>query len=322
MLIYESIYRDIDQPQNIRLPKYTKPQDLMVLKDVLGVLRKSTNTINSNLVALENELVEQAGELGNNDAISLLAFKTIQDKNTAKEDYQYANKLIQDLSNAKHPLTFKLAGDLAYSKGALEQARDYWLEFIELEPDTIEASHVYGNLGIYYYTLWPKPDLYKARFYLEKSIAFGQLDSIVLKSHYYYSQLFTMVNPKVARYHLELCTSKGLKESFASLGFMEMNIFNNQAKSLEWFKLGVEADGDLSCLIGQFDVYILLKDYKNANKILHNIKSIQEKIEKTKGKSSKLPDNIQTTINSNSLLLDMFFGTRPEQIQLAVNKAF
>lgn len=322
MQTYDCIYQNLDSPQDIKLPSYIRSDDLMVLKDVLGVIRKTTNTINSNLVAIENELVEQASELGNNDAISMLAFKTIQDKNTTKEDYKYATKLIDDLSKLKHPLTFKLAGDLAFSKGALEQAKDYWLEFIELEPNTINASHVYSNLGIYFYTQYPKPDLYKARYYLEKSMALGQLDSVILRSHYYYSQLFTLTNPKLAKYHLEICASKGLKESFNSLGFMEMNVFNNYPKSLEWFKLGVEADGDLSCLIGQFDLYILLKDYKNANRILQKIKSIQEMILQAQSKTNAQPEHIQRTIASNGSLLNMFFGSRQELIKLASNLAF
>lgn len=317
MKIYQTVYCNLDDPDAIKLPKYTQSDDLMRLKEVLAAIRKSTNTINRNLVELENELVEQAGELGNNDAIAMLAFQTIQDPKTDKHDYDYANTLIDELSKLKHPLTFKLAGDLAYKNKAFAQAELFWLKFIDLEPNTIEASHVYSNLGIYYYSMSPKPDLIRARYYLEKSLAYGELDAIILKSHYFYSQLFTLTDPKVAKYHLEICAGKGLKESFSSLGFLEMNVFNNCDKSLEWFKLGHEADGDLSCLIGQFDCYIVLKDLKHAMKVLQKIKAIQDSVLKSKNK--KMPENIKATVNSNSMLLDMFFSTRQEQIQQAGN---
>ena len=61
---------------------------------------------------------------------------------------------------------------------------------------------------------------------------------------------------------------------------------------------------------------------KNANKILQNISSIQEKIHAAKSNVSKLPDNIQTTMNSNGALLDMFFSTRKEFIRMAASNAF
>lgn len=317
MKIYETVYSNLDDPDSIRLPKYTQSDDLMRLKEVLAVIRKTTNTINRNLVALENELVEQAGELGNNDAISMLAFQTIQDPKTDKEDYKYANTLIDELSRINHPLTYKLAGDLAFKNKAFSQAELFWLKFLELESNTIEASHVYSNLGIYYYTRSPRPDLMRARYYLQKSLAYGELDATILKSHYFYSQLFTLTDPKIAKYHLEICAGKGLKESFASLGFLEMNVFNNFDKSLEWFKLGHEADGDLSCLIGQFDCYMLLKDLKNAMKVLQKIRSVQENV--IKSKTKKMPDNIKATVDSNTILLQMFFSTRREQIQQAGN---
>ncbi|EGV65297.1 hypothetical protein PSN45_002554 [Yamadazyma tenuis] len=321
MKIYEAVYNHIDNPNHILLPSYTRSDDLMSLKEVLSVIRKTTNTINRHLVELENELVEQAGELGSSNAIAILAFNTIQDPNTSKEDFQYANQLIENLSDLKNPLTFKLAGDLAYKKRAFSQAESYWLQFIELEPNTINASHVYSNLGLYYYTLQPKPDLIRARQYLEKSIAFGQLDSTILRSHYYYSQLFTLTDPKIARYHLEICASKGLKESFSSLGFLELNVFNNYDKSLEWFKLGHEADGDLSCLIGQFDCQILLKDRKSALKALQKIMSIQEKFEKSRQNPS-VPEKYRATIASNKHLLSMFFSSRKQAIELVNTSSF
>ena len=97
-------------------------------------------------------MVEQAAELGNNDAIGMLAFEFIEDPQTSKEDYKYANKLIDNLTNLKHPLVFKMAGDLAFKKGYHNQAEIYWLQFIDLEAgDAYLAVRYTANLGIYYF---------------------------------------------------------------------------------------------------------------------------------------------------------------------------
>ncbi|CAH6718717.1 protein Mss2p, mitochondrial [[Candida] jaroonii] len=313
MQIYQSIYSNLDTPQDISLPKVTS-DELMILKSVLESVRKSTNTINRNLIDLEDELIEQASEKGNNDAITLLSFKTISDPKASRDDKKYAQKLIDDLSNMKHPLVFKLAGDLAYGKNAFQQAVNFWLQFIELENDTIAASHVYTNLGIFYYTLQPKPDLVKAKHYLEKALHFGEPDATVIKAHFYYSQLFTITDPKTARYHLEICASKGAKESLLHLGFLELNTFNNYEKSLEWFKLGNEEKDDLKCLIGEFESYVGLKQYRNAMGILQDIKGIYDTM-KTQPKTNN-------SVAANLKILETFYRTREKTIRLVGEKAF
>lgn len=311
--IYDAVYSKIDTPDQIQLPSFVVSDDLMILREVLGIIRKTTNTINKNLVDIEKELLQQAGELGNNDAIALLSFSAIQDPNTTKQDYDDANNLIKQLSDIKHPLVFKLAGDLAYTKKMPQNAETYWLQFLELESDTIEASHVYTNLGIHYYSLHPKPNLTKAKYYLEKALRFGELDNTILRAHFFYSQLFTITDPKVSKYHLEICASRGLQESFKSLGFMELNVFGDFVKSLEWFKLGVKSNGDLSCHIGQFDCYVFLKEYKQALSILQKLISIQESMQKHKLKIHK---NMEATYNINKSLLETFFNTRQSSIEM------
>lgn len=73
----------------------------------------------------------------------------------AKEDLAHANKLITELTQLKHPLVFKMAGDLAFEKKVFATAVDYWQQFLALEDDTIEAGHVYYNLGYYYFSQPP-----------------------------------------------------------------------------------------------------------------------------------------------------------------------
>lgn len=320
--VLDAIYTNLSTPELIRLPKYVNSNDLMTFKNVLSTIRNTTNAINRNLVDLENELVEQAAEFGNNDAITMLAFETIgkklqNDKTVSKEDYKYANELVLKLTEMKHPLVFKMAGDLAFKQGYHSQAADYWLQFVDLEPDTITASQVYSNLGIYYFSFAkPKPNLSLAKLYFERSIKLGELDNFIIQSHYYLGQLYVETNPLNAKYHLEISASRGLKESFPSLGFLEMNVFQNYRKSIEWFQLGVEANNDLTCMIGQFDCYLKLVDYKSAFECLTKIESIRDRIKGIRQRTVKVPQEMKLLMELNENLLTVFFNTRRADIEM------
>ncbi|ABN64890.2 predicted protein [Scheffersomyces stipitis CBS 6054] len=326
--VLQSIYKHLDTPEEIRLPKFVKAIDLMKLKSVLTAIRTTTNSINKNLVALENELVEQAAEFGDNDAIAILAFETIgkrvDGEKVSKEDYDYATKLVKNLTELQQPLVFKLAGDLAFKQKYYEQAAQYWLQFVDLEPDTILASQVYANLGLYYFTyITPRPDLHLAKKYFEKSIAVGELDKFTIQSHYYLGQLYTTIDPQVSKYHWQISAGRGLKESFASLGFLEMNVFQNYDKAIEWFRLGVEAANDVSCSIGQFDAYLKLSDYKSAYEVLSNLNSISTQIQKLKSNSSqmsRIPPEMAEAMKVNESLLEVFYRTRSSDISSLPSK--
>ena len=317
--VLQAIYTNLDNPDAIKLPKYVKAFDLMVFKNVLSSIRTTTNTINTNLLDLENELIEQAADLGDNDAISMLAFETVErslaEKSVSKQDYQHANKLIAQLTDMKHPLVFKLAGDLAFKQKYYNQAEQYWLQFVELEPDTIRASHVYSNLGIYYFSYREVPDLSLAKKYFLKSIRFGEIDKHIIQSHYYLGQLYVTVDPKLAKYHWEISASRGLKESFPSLGFLELNVFQNYAKSLEWFKLGVEASQDITCMIGQFDCYIVMENFKSAYETLNKLINIRQKIKEVRDSKREIPPQMVDTMNLNESVLQTFFNTRKTELE-------
>lgn len=317
MPVLNSVYTNLDNPGQIKLPPYTQHVDLMDLRSILQSLRSVTNSINKNLVDLENELVEQAAELGNSDAIAMLAFEAVALKETLKEDYDYANELIRQLTESRHPLVFKLAGDFAFSKNYYEQACQYWNQFLELEDKTILASHVYLNLGVYFYHyLKPRPDLAKAKSCLEKAIRYGELDTHIVKAHYYLGQIYSITDPVLSRYHLEISASRGLQESFPSLGFLELNVFNNIPKALEWFKLGVEANSDISCLVGQFDAHIRAKKYTLAMNALSNLQGLKEKLDKILQKGiQNVPDSYKELAQTNYALLSTFFETRRDQIR-------
>ncbi|CAD1813223.1 hypothetical protein FOB58_004937 [Candida parapsilosis] len=326
MPILTNIYNNLSQPSKITIPNTVKPSDLMVFRKLLTSIRSVTQSVNKNLLDLENELVEQAAERGDLDAITMLAFEKVRENvrgelvvdKAAKEDLAHANKLITELTQLKHPLVFKMAGDLAFEKKVFATAVDYWQQFLALEDDTIEAGHVYYNLGYYYFSQPPPvQDLPLAKKFFQNCIALTDLDLYSTKAHYYLGQLYLDTNPRVAKYFMEISASKSLLESFASLGFLEMNKFNNYEIAIEWFKLGVEANRDLLCLIGQFDCYIKMKQWAAADKVLRNLNELRRKISDVKkGASKKVPDSMKESFQVNDSLLASFFQGRKQEFEL------
>lgn len=311
------IYDHLDEPEQIRLSRKIKGSDLMIQKHILATLRIKTNTTNRNLVDLENELVEQAAELGDNDAITILAFESLNSAETSAEDFKYAQGLVNQLVEKKHPLVFKMAGDLAFQRSQYPSAAQYWQEFLELENDTVMASQVHSNLGVYYFSYFkPVPDLGLAKLHFEKLIKIGELDKYTVIAHYYLGQLYATTHPELARYHLEVAASQGLKESFATLGFLELNTFNKYEKAVEWFQLGDELNSDLTCLVGIFDCRVNLKQYQKAQKVLDKLEGISELIKKVKLKNlkPKTPE-LENSLKTNEMILNVFFDTRAKSIE-------
>lgn len=325
MPVLQNIYNNLSQPSKIEIPTSVKSLDLMVFRKLLTSIRSVTQSANKNLLDLENELVEQAAERGDLDAITMLAYEkvrenlrqeTVVDK-AAKEDLAHANKLIKELTELKHPLVFKMAGDLAFEKKVYATAVDYWQQFLELEDDTIEAGHVYYSLGYYFFSQPPPiQDFNKAKQYFQKCIQLTDLDLHSTKAHYYLGQLYLDKNPQVAKYFMEISALKSLLESFASLGFLEMNKFKNYDIAIEWFKLGVEANKDLLCLIGQFDCYIKMKQWRAADQVLRNLKELRSKVNDVKRNKKAVPDSMKESFHVNDSLLTSFFQGRKEEFEL------
>ncbi|KAI5956345.1 hypothetical protein KGF54_000820 [Candida jiufengensis] len=329
--VLTEIYNNLSTPSKIQIPNKITTHDLMIFKKVLENIRNITQSINKNLLDLENEIIEQCAEMGNLDAITLLSFETIQKSLTKnqiispqlEEDLKTANKFIKELTDLKHPLVFKMAGDLAYEKGVFNKALEFYTQFLEVEPDTIEAGHIYYNLG-YYFFAQPPPtqDYQKSKQYFLKCLKLCDLDQFSIKAHYYLGQLYIDTNPKLAKYHMEISATKSLAESFNSLGFLEMNKFKNYNIALEWFKLGIEArNQDVLCLIGCFDCYMNLKNWENANKILKNLKNLKTKMDSFKLDKTKIvPDSMKGQFEFNDSLLITFFKSRENDFNLLNNK--
>lgn len=260
--IYRKIYENMDQTTEIPIPDNVSCKDIMIMKKVLEKVRHITKSVNKNLLRLENEILDKAAEMGDNDAVSLLAFDVLKNPSmNTKDDVCHAKKLIKELYQRRHPLTIKLTGDLAFNNGDNKTANDYYLKLLQIEQETFLAGEVYGKMG---QILLQNSNLLKAEEYFLKCIKLCPIDYSV-HSYYYLGQMYMNSDPFKARALIESCATQGFKESFKTLGFLEMNYFNDLYKALEWFRLGMELF-EIECFVGYFDCSMKLQDYKSAKK--------------------------------------------------------
>lgn len=271
--VYETIYNGMDtQEEEIPISSNIDASDVMIMKKGLEKVRHRTKSINRHLLALENTLLDKAAEMGDNDAVALLAFDVLKHpSNNSEDDVQYAKRLVKDLYQRKHHLTLKLTGDLALKGGNTAEAENYYKKFLELEGDTFLAGEVYGQLG---QVNFRKPDLSTSEIYFLKSIQFSPLEYSV-HSYFYLAQIYMNSDPSKARILMECCASQGFRESFKALGFLEMNYFRDLIKAQEWFKLGMELF-ELECFVGYFDCCVALNDWVAANKCINSMLRITE----------------------------------------------
>ncbi|KAH9198735.1 hypothetical protein LQ764DRAFT_227684 [Zygosaccharomyces rouxii] len=270
--VYDNIYQNMQKGIDTEIPKGISPSDLMIMKKVLEKIRHRTKSINPHLLALENALLDRSAELGNNDAISLLAFDVLRDPgHNNPEDVDYGKKLIKELYKKNHHLTMKLLGDLSLKSGNDTEACKYYLKFLDLEDRTFLAGEVYGKLGQINFR---KPDLRKAEQFFLKAIKLSPLEYSV-HSHFYLAQIYMNSDPLRARVLMENCATQGFRESFKTLGFLEMNYFEDFFKAQEWFRLGLELF-QIECFIGFFDCCAKLKNWTGANKCYETMLKLQE----------------------------------------------
>ncbi|CDO94739.1 unnamed protein product [Kluyveromyces dobzhanskii CBS 2104] len=271
--IYEKLYEGLEKDIDVEVPHGLKGKDMMVMKKVLEKVRHKTKAINKNLLALENAILDRAAEAGDNDAIALLCFEVLKDPaNNTGEDVSHAKKLIKKLYQMNHPLTVKLTADLALKNNDSVTAEEYYNKFLELQDDTFLAGEVYGQLGQIHFR---KPNLVEAEKCFLKAIKLCPIDFSV-RSYFLLGQIYMNNDIFKARSLIESSATQGFKESFKTLGLLEMNYFENYPKAQEWFKLGMELY-DLECFIGYFDcatkngdILLAKRCYESMEKLAEN----------------------------------------------------
>lgn len=270
--VYESIYESLDKSTDASIPNGFTGKDLMIMKKVIEKIRHKTKTINKNLLALENEILDLAAERGDNDAISLLCFDVLKDpSHNSDEDVTHAKRLIKELYKKEHPLTVKLTADIALLNSDDITAEKYYLKFLDLQNDTFLAGEVYGQLGQIHFR---KPDLVKAEQCFLKAIKLCPIDYSV-RSYFLLGQIYINNDVFKARSLIESSATQGFRESFKTLGLLEMNYFKNYPKAQEWFKLGMELY-DIQCYIGYFDCAMFSDNILLAKKCFESFTKLSE----------------------------------------------
>lgn len=328
--IIESIY----QAKEPQIPDEFSGNDLLLFQRVLAQIRKQTHTINPKLVQIEHDLLEIGADRGSRDALTTLSFLALEDS-TGKftpEDQKAAQSFIKQLIELKHPLVFKLAGDkelagyqfnsitpttyqttvspyllptedlpinsVTNSPENLSHAINFYNQFLELDPLSILSGSAHRSLGLIYFKT---QDLVQSLKHFEMANQMSP-DSDNAQCNYFLG-LLNEHDHVLSRYYFELAASEGFKESFANLGYLELNVFKNTFKAKEWFKLGSEL-GVNECIVGLFDCDFRSGDYESAFKVIaradklgsgkllrsvrsNNIKKVQEKILNDQEKAMK-----------------------------------
>ena len=297
--IYKSIYETMDEENNeVPISKGISSSDVMTMKKVLEQIRRRMKAVNKHLLVLENTLLDRAADMGNKDSISILSCDVLKNDNeNTPEDVEYAKKLIKGLYNESHPLTVKLTADMLLKDSNDIEAEKIYYKFLKLEDDSKLAGEVYGYLGQIQFR---KPNLVLAEEYFIKAIKLTTLENSV-RSYYYLSQIFMNSQPLMAKSLMESCATQGFKEAFKSLGYLEMNYFDDLHKSYEWFKLGMELN-DIECCFGFFDCNVALKNWGAVSNCYKTIIAMK-----------KLDSN-------NITLIEKFLNLR-EDILLKINDA-
>lgn len=255
---------------------YIKSSDIMQMRNVLITLRKQNKFVHKDLLAMEDKLLNIAAELCNNDAISILSFNVVHQHREGNVEYNYkndvetANRFIKNLYARNHHLTVKLIGDMFFENKAYDKAEKYYKEFLNLENSTNLTGEVYGKLG--------EIQIKQVNGFLkaEKSwLKCIELLEIERSSRWYFllAKLYLSSEPMKAITLLENCASIGFKESFKTLGFLELNYFHNHERAKEWFKIGMEIM-DLECFFGFLDCCLKVKDIRGARDCLESIKKL------------------------------------------------
>ncbi|CCH59751.1 hypothetical protein TBLA_0B09340 [Henningerozyma blattae CBS 6284] len=286
--VFQHIYLN-NKDLSIIKERNIQNEDLMIMKKVLERIRFKNKSVNKKIINLEDNLLNLAAEHGNNDAISILSFRTIinqeKGKNTTNtNEVKIAKDLIKQLFELSHPLTFKLTADMMYNSNNFQDASKYYKQFLKLEADksssigdesgnSILEAEVYTKLGQISMKL---SDLNDAERYFIKAIQLAPIE-YTCNSYYYLSQIYLNSNPLKSRSLLEACSSQGFKESFPQLGYLELNYFKNIKRAKFWFELGMRIF-QAECYFGYFNCCIKLNDYENASNCYNSLQILYNSV--------------------------------------------
>lgn len=224
-----------------------------------------------------------------------------------EDDKSTAKKYIKDLMEMEHPLAFKLAADrelkgfteslnqneeeedmsvdakvlrteestadlsptsdtsftnITSSPKRLARAVSLYDHFLKLDPKSTVAAAAHRSLGMIFFRT---QELVKAAEHFKHAVQLAPASDNA-QAHFFLG-LLNEIDTLKARYHFEMAAKEGFRESFANLGYIELNVFNELKKAKEWFALGAEL-GVPECIVGLFDVAYRGNDWKRAKDII------------------------------------------------------
>lgn len=297
--VIESIY-DLTPGREAIIPEKFKGTDLLIFQRVLSQIRKLTHTINPLLLQLENDLIEYAAQRGSRDALCTLSYMALDEfgEGWTEDDKLTAKAYIKELMELEHPLAFKLAADrelkgftgfleknepkekreevntgltpteevsfsnITASSQQLSRAISLYEHFLALDTTSTVAAAAHRSLGMIYFRM---QELVKAADHFLHAVNLAPVTDNA-QAHFFLG-LLNEIDPMKARYHFQMAASEGFRESFANLGYIELNIFNELEKANEWFALGAELAVP-ECVVGLFDVAYRKKDWIKAQSVI------------------------------------------------------
>jgi protein MSS2 len=161
------------------------------------------------------------------------------------------------------PTSDPLFTNITSSPKQLARAISLYEHFLTLDYKSTVAASAYRSMGMIYFRI---QDLIKAKDHFERAVSLAPASDNA-QAHFFLG-LLNEIDPMKARYHFQMAAGEGFRESFANLGYLELNVFNELTKAREWFALGSEL-GVPECVVGLFDVAYREKDWKKAKSIIN-----------------------------------------------------
>ncbi|CAB4257070.1 similar to Saccharomyces cerevisiae YDL107W MSS2 Peripherally bound inner membrane protein of the mitochondrial matrix involved in membrane insertion of C-terminus of Cox2p [Maudiozyma barnettii] len=295
------IYRSLYEKKTIPTKYRHNGEVLFLMNRVLSKINKISHYETTPLKEMRNSLLYKSANNGSNDAIALLCFEVLSNKDVTPTKKKEAEKLLRDLIMLGHGLSFKVVGDLYHSMGKTTECISWYEKFLEQPQLKNELKgEVLEKIAEIQYKEDSKNIKIAERNFLEV-IKICKLQDCV-KSYFYLAQIYIKYDPMKSKILLEQCCTQGFKEAFKELGYLEMNYFRDYGKAQEWFKIGMEVF-EFECYFGYFDCSFELKQYNNCINCLKSMEIL-----------SKVDKNYKQYIK-------MFIANRTEKIQISIKNS-
>ncbi|KAG0681646.1 hypothetical protein C6P40_004142 [Pichia californica] len=187
-----------------------------------------------------------------------------EEKDLEEQGLENESKILEteDSTVNLSPTSDMSFSNITSSPKQLTRAISLYHHFLTLDSKSTVAAAAHRSLGMIYFRT---QELIKSHEHFRHAINLAPV-SDNSQAHFFLG-LLNEIDPIKARYHFQMAATEGFRESFANLGYIELNVFNELNKSKEWFALGAEL-GVPECIVGLFDVSVRKQDWNNAKNIL------------------------------------------------------